>query len=118
MMRTVGTVGMMAGAFLGGTIAHELTHWATARLLGAEVESVSLFPPAPQVVFRAPTPRVDVYVRASTVAVSVPILVAVIWLAFDRPLAQQLALAVFAVAYLPRSGSDWAPVVRAIEHAS
>lgn len=117
-MAMLRTVALMGGAFLSGTIAHELTHWATARLLGAEVESVSLLPPAPEVVFRAPTPWVDVYVRGSTVALSVPILVAVIWLAFDRPLAQQVALAVFAVAYLPRSGSDWAPVVRAIEHAS
>jgi Zn-dependent protease len=111
------TVALMLGAFATGTIAHELTHWATARLLGATVESVTLLPPAPKVVFRAPTPGVDVYVRASTVLLSLPLLVLVIWLALDRPFGQQVALAVFAAAYLPRSGSDWEPIAQWVGHA-
>jgi hypothetical protein len=111
------TVALMLGAFGAGTIAHELTHWATARLLGATVESVTLLPPAPEVVFRAPTPGVDVYVRASTVLLSLPLLVLVIWLALDRPFGQQVALAVFAAAYLPRSGSDWEPIAQWVAHA-
>jgi len=106
----------MALAFGAGTIAHELTHWATARLLGADVESVTLLPPAPEVVFPDATPGVDVCVRASTVLLSVPVLVAIIWLAIDRPFNQQAALAVYAAAYLPRSGSDWEPVARYLAH--
>lgn len=110
----VRTIALMTGSFVAGTVAHEMTHWTVAKAMGADIESVSLISTAPQVVYRTATPGVDVAVRLSTVLFSLPLLVATIALAIDRPIAQQAALIVFGLAYLPRSGSDWQPVAKAV----
>jgi membrane-associated protease RseP (regulator of RpoE activity) len=104
------TVIATGAAFVAGTVAHELTHWLVAHLLGADVERVSLISAAPQVVYRAPTPGVDVAVRGSTVPVAALVLVAVGLAGTGRSPRVQLVLAAFALGYLPRSGSDWSAV--------
>jgi len=101
-------------AFVAGTVAHELTHWATARLLGADVEQVRLVSAAPQVVFRTQTPTVDVAIRGSTVPVALLVLVLVGIAGAGRPVRVQLVLAAAALGYLPRSASDWSAVRAAV----
>lgn len=103
---------MFSVAFAAGTVVHEGTHWAVAKSLGADIHSVSLLPPYPEVVYVASTPGVDRLIRVSTVIASVPLLVVLLWIGRGRPLVQQLTLAVFAIAYLPRSATDWEPVAR------
>jgi len=97
-------------AFLTGTAAHELTHAVVADGLGARVESVRPLPPAPRVVYQPPSAQVDRAIRVAPIILSLPLLVAVMFVAAGRPLREQVVLAAFVAAYIPRSRSDWAPV--------
>lgn len=96
-------------AVLAGTAAHELTHAGAARLLGARIEHITLLPPAPRVVYDAPSAGVDAGVRLAPVIATLPLLVVVMSAMVGRPLREQLVLAAFGAAYIPRSASDWAP---------
>jgi len=111
LVRTI--IGTTVG-FLLGTIAHELTHWAAAAGLGAEVERVSLLPPAPEVVYLATSARDDALIRAVTVPVALPVLVGVGLIADGRSLPTVLALLAVGLGYLPRSGSDWSGVLETL----
>jgi urea transporter len=97
-------------SFHAGTAAHELTHWAVAKLVGARIEHVSLFPPSPMVVYEAQTQGDDRVIRASTVPAGLLVLIACLLVARGASLRTVLVLIAFAVAYLPRSQSDWQPV--------
>lgn len=97
-------------AVLAGTAAHEATHAAVADGLGARIESASYLPPAPHIAYDAPTQSVDHAIRVAPIALAIPLLVAVMLVAAGRPLREQVVLAAFAAAYIPRSGADWAPV--------
>jgi len=99
-------------AFLAGTAAHEMTHWLAAKATGCRVESVRLFPPAPQVVFDAATPGLDRTVRGITVPAAAIVLSACLAASRGQSLAAQMIIAAFGIAYLPRSRTDWQPVKR------
>lgn len=106
------TVGAAAGLYALGTAAHELTHLLLCWLTGSRVKYVQAAPL--EVGFEAPTPGVDALVRASTTAVSVPLVVGwVIWLLGD-PWSYRWLGAAAVVGYVPRSWTDWQPVVRGI----
>lgn len=111
LLRVLGVTAGSVVAVLAGTAAHEGTHWLAAWLLDADIKSVSLLPPAPEVVYWAATPRVDILIRVSTVLCSPLLTAGLLLVAKGRPLTQQLLLAAFVVAYLPRSMSDWEPIL-------
>jgi hypothetical protein len=92
-----------------GLVCHELTHAAVARALRADIHRIRLRPPAPEVVFTAPTPGVRAWILASTVLVAPALLagaaLAALW-AWPAPIAWlPIGLGVM---YLPRSRADWA----------
>jgi len=101
------TAGVFAAAFLVGTAAHELTHWAVALAVGARIDEVWLFPPNPRVVYEPATARSDRWVRASTIVAALPLCVAAGLVALSAsPVVAGTALVAVA-GYLPRSRSDW-----------
>jgi len=97
-------------AVLAGTAAHETTHAVVADGLGARVESVRPLPPAPRVVYQPPSAQVDRAIRVAPIALSLPLLIAVLLVAAGRPVREQVVFAAFVAAYIPRSRTDWAPV--------
>lgn len=97
-------------AFLAGTAAHEFTHAGVATALGARIQELHPLPPAPRVVYDAPSQSVDALVRVAPIAAAIPLLVIVMLAMLGRPLREQVVLVAFAAAYVPRSGADWAPV--------
>jgi len=100
--------------FFAGTVAHELTHFATAHLTGAEVESVRYLPPAPEVVYDAPSARADQLIKGAPIALTIPVFVAVVYLSRNARLPVTLSLVAFAMAYLPRSDSDWQAITEVV----
>lgn len=105
-------------AVLLATAAHEATHAATVHLVGGRVDHVHWWPPNAAVVFEAPDRQADALVRLAPAAVSIPLAVAGILLLSTRRLEWQLVGAAFIAAYLPRSETDWAPVVAALKSVS
>jgi Zn-dependent protease len=100
--------------YIAGIVAHELTHWAAATGVGAHVEEVHLFPPAPRVVYDAPTATGDKTVLLSTIVLTVPVVIGCVYLA-ARPGPLRWAWIGFALGYLPASqSSDWQPVIDAV----
>lgn len=97
-------------AWLAGTAAHETTHAVVADGLGARIESFHPLPPTPRVVYEPPTGQIDTAIRVAPIALSLPLLVAVMFVAAGRPLGEQVVLAAFVAAYIPRSRTDWSPL--------
>lgn len=95
--------------FTAGTVSHELTHWAAARLLGAEVHSIRYVPP-PEVLYEPATATADQWVKVAPVLATVPVLLGISLAGRNRSIPVMFALAAFGLGYLPRSPSDWAPV--------
>jgi hypothetical protein len=112
-LRVLGTVGLMAAAFVAGTVAHEAVHVVAVHAVGGDVDHVHWLPPKPAVVFDADA-RGTALVRVAPVAVTVPLVAAGVWLLRDQPLETQAAGAVLLAAFIPRSDTDWQPVVNAL----
>jgi hypothetical protein len=102
-----------AALYLIGTAAHELTHVLVCWLTDAEILSLNWRPL--EVVFRSPNPRVHAYVSASTVAVSVPILLGWLWWLLTDPWSWRWLGGAAVVGYFPRSDTDWEPVLSLFE---
>lgn len=98
---------MAAAGSLAGVVAHECTHILVAKALGARVVRYALFPPSPEVVFEAQTPGVTAAIRAAPVLLSVPVLVVAIVVPSEVSYPRAAAVIALAIAYLPRSQSDW-----------
>jgi len=99
-----------AVVYLLGLALHEFTHVGACWATGCSVEHLQVYPP--EVGYIAATSRKDAFVRASTILLTVPLLVVfMLWLSEDVWSWRLLGLAAVA-GYLPRSESDWSGLVQ------
>lgn len=108
-------VPLVAGvAYLAGLAVHELTHVVACKALGARIDTIQAYPPV--VVYEAPNELTDKIIRSSTVAACLLMLVAYGLHASESGMSLygHLVVLAFLAGYLPRSGSDWAPILKGV----